>query len=603
MSLEWLKLRPWNGSQQTAFEKLSVQLLAHEPVPDGSKFVAKGSPDAGVEALWTFPNGDEWGIQSKFFLNALTENQWAQIQESFHNAVARHPRLVKYTVCIPQDRADPRLENQRWFMDKWNDYTAKWRQYARDHSLHLDIDYRGEAEFLDRLTRPEHRGRLLFWFDKHLLTIDWLRGRVEEAVANVGPRYTPELNVKLPISATFEALGHTPAYFDVIRGHRARVRKEHGRAQAGPARKEVACDWAALDNETEEVVSALAVAQAGGVSRADFDRLSKLASVGEDKAWECVQAIDEFEKKKAKDSDRQLRESMFSFERKQLRDLAGELEDVVGFCSSVQATAAADGALLLVGAAGTGKTHLFCDIALQRLHDRQPTLLLLGPHFEDKEPLTQIASGITGLNLSRDDFLAAVDAAGEASGAKFLILIDAINEGEGQTLWVKYMPGMLKVLAGHPHVAIALSVRDTYEDSVVPAGLEDQMAREVHLGFAHEYSATKTFFDYYKLKAPSIPLLNPEFDNPQFLKLFCKTLVNLGQTEVPRGLPGLTAVFDGFLDSVNHKLAPPAVLDFDEKDRLVHRAIDNLVQLMASAWTYWVPRSEAKNAVDNAFVH
>jgi hypothetical protein len=290
---------------------------------------------------------------------------------------------------------------------------------------------------------------------------------------------------------------------------------------------------------------------------------------------------------------------MFSFEGKELRDLAGELDDVVGFCKSVQATAAAGGALLLVGAAGTGKTHLFCDISLQRLRDHQPTLLLLGPHFEDKEPLTQIAGGITGLNLSRDDFLAAVDAAGEASGAKFLILIDAINEGEGQTLWAKYMPGVLKVLAGYPHVAIAFSVRDTYEDLVVPAGLADQMAREVHVGFAgHEYSATKTFFDFYKLKAPSIPLLNPEFDNPQFLRLFCKTLVNLGQSEVPRGLPGLTAVFDGFLDSVNHKLASLVMLDFDEKDRLVHRAVDNLVQRMASGWTDWVHRPEAKNAVN-----
>jgi len=34
--------------------------------------------------------------------------------------------------------------------------------------------------------------------------------------------------------------------------------------------------------------------------------------------------------------------------------------------------------------------------------------------------------------------------------------------------------------------------------------------------------------------------------------------------EVPRGLPRLTAVFDGFLDSVNRKLASPAMLDFHD---------------------------------------
>src|SRR5438034_3861460 len=149
MSIDWLKLRPWNGSQQTAFEKLCVQLLRHEALPDGSKFIAKGSPDAGVESYWVLPNGDEWGNQAKFFLNALTDNQWGQIQDSFYNAVKRHPRLVKYTICIPQDRADPRLDHQRWFMDKWNERVASWTKYARERGVQADLDYWGETEILD----------------------------------------------------------------------------------------------------------------------------------------------------------------------------------------------------------------------------------------------------------------------------------------------------------------------------------------------------------------------------------------------------------------------------------------------------------------------
>ncbi len=290
---------------------------------------------------------------------------------------------------------------------------------------------------------------------------------------------------------------------------------------------------------------------------------------------------------------------MYAYEHNRLRELASELDHVAGFCNSTDASASANSALLLIGAAGTGKTHLFCDVAVRRISNKQPTLLFRGSDFEEKEPLTQIAGGIVGLRMNRDDFLAAADAAGEASDGKFLILIDAINEGEGYLLWDKYMPGMLHALLKYPRVAVALSVRDTYIDLVVPQGLDDRITKARHFGFAgHEYSATKTFFEFYKLKAPSIPLLNPEFDNPQFLKLFCTTLANLGQTEVPRGLPGLTQVFNGFLDSVNQKLSSPKLLDYDKKDKLVHRAVEKLVQRMASKRASSIAREEARKIVN-----
>ncbi len=209
MATEWLKLRPWDGSQQTAFEKLCVQLFGHEPMPEGSKFIAKGAPDAGVEAYWALPNKNEHGIQAKFFLNALTDSQWKQIEESFYNAIIRHPRLVKYTVCIPQDRSDPRLESQRWFMDKWNEHVTKWTEYARKQGVEVEFEYWGESEIFDRLSRDEHHGRFLFWFNEKLFTFEWLDSRVKETVANVGPRYTPQLNVEVPIASTFEGLGRT----------------------------------------------------------------------------------------------------------------------------------------------------------------------------------------------------------------------------------------------------------------------------------------------------------------------------------------------------------------------------------------------------------
>jgi hypothetical protein len=102
MSLDWLKLRAWDGSLQTAFEKLCVQLLGREPVAGSSVFVPKSAPDAGVEAFWRFESGSEWGIQAKFFLGPLTTTQWQQLDESVERTLERHPKLQRYTVAIPQ---------------------------------------------------------------------------------------------------------------------------------------------------------------------------------------------------------------------------------------------------------------------------------------------------------------------------------------------------------------------------------------------------------------------------------------------------------------------------------------------------------------------
>src|SRR6266542_3172371 len=98
MSLEWLQVRAWDGSQQTGFEKLCLQLFSREPVAEGSVFIAKSAPDAGVEGYWHFESGAEWGLQAKFFLSALADSQWNQLDNSVERALDRHPKLIRYTV-------------------------------------------------------------------------------------------------------------------------------------------------------------------------------------------------------------------------------------------------------------------------------------------------------------------------------------------------------------------------------------------------------------------------------------------------------------------------------------------------------------------------
>jgi hypothetical protein len=612
MSLNWQKLRAWSGSQNAAFEALCCQLAAYEKAPAGSIFIRKAPPDAGVECYWQLPNGDEWGWQAKFFLAPPDSNQWQQIDESVKTALQKHPQITSYTICLPIDRQDPRIEQQNWFMDKWNERLEKWTEWAQEKGMSVGFNYLGEHEIFERLSREEHRGRCFFWFNEELFSQQWFENRVEEAVANVGPRYTPELNVELPIAQLFDGLGRTSGFCERITGLYGEIKKAYSKAHSERIKNLVKDELKPLEENMDQLLTYLIAVEELEVAPINFELVGKLVIDSRKTAWTCIERLEKAAdeaKKKAASSDKgevQNRDIKpynppedFGYQRHHLRELTRHLTNLKEFAESNQACLANVPALLLLGDAGTGKTHLFCDVAKQRVHIGLPSVLLLGGQFSNEEPWSQIVR-LLGLFCTRDEFLGAFEAAAQLRGSRAVILIDALNEGEGKKLWNKHLPGMLTTLSRYPWVGIAVSVRTSYEGTVIPDGvIPNRLIREIHHGFAdREYQATRTFFEYFGIEQPSVPLLIPEYQNPLFLKLFCQGLKNRGLTKVPSGFRGITAVLNFFIESVNDKLSKPEYLDFDPKSQIVHKAVERLVEMMADKASTWLPREEAQVAVN-----
>ena len=609
MSLNWQKLRPWNGSQNSAFEALCCQLAAHEKVPLGSTFIRKAPPDAGVECYWKLPNGDEWGLQAKFFLSPPGESQWHQIDESVETAFKKHPQLTSYTVCLPIDRQDPRIEQQKWVMDRWNEHLKNWNGWAQKNGMSVEFDYWGEQEIWDRLSREEHRGRYFFWFNEELLSQQWFGNSIEEAVANVGPRYTPEMNVDLPITQLFDGLGRTSEFYKRILVLYGEVKRAYSKARSKKIEDSIKDQLKSLEENVSQLLSILTDVEKSEIAPINFELLTKLATNSRDLSWKCVEALeDAAEANKKKNAPGRNREGQnqdqkpedFGYERHYLTELANHLSNLIEFAIGNQTRLANKPALLLVGEAGTGKTHLFCDVAMQRTQTGLPTVLLLGGQFSNDEPWSQIIR-LLGLSCSRDEFLGAFEAVAQLHGGKGLILIDALNEGEGKKLWSKHLSGLVTTLLRYPWIAIAVSVRTSYEGTVIPDGLvPNRLIREIHRGFTdHEYQATRTFFEYFEIELPSIPLLVPEYQNPLFLKLFCQGLKNRNLIKVPLGLRGITAVLNFFIESVNEKLSKPEYLDFDPKSQVVHKAVEKLAEMMADKASTWLPREDAQTSINS----
>jgi hypothetical protein len=594
------KIRILNGSQDEAFEELCCQLAEFEPVPKGSIFTRKAPPDAGVECFWKLPTGDEYGWQAKYFLDPPGPIQWQQIDKSIKTVLEKHPRIISYTVCLPINRSDPRNEKQKSFLAKWNKNVEKWQVWAKDKKMSVEFKYWGSHEIWDRLSSEKHRGRSLFWLDSELFSQKWLEDQLDIAIIYAGPRYTPEVNVELPIAQLFEGLGHTTEFLKRIKLLYGKIKRGYAHAPTSMALEPIKEELKHLPSTMEPLLKYLQSLKESDVSIIDWDFIKKLSSESTILTGACVKKITTI--KMASNSEQSYNNPFEPLEtaRLFLRDLSGDLTKLESFADNKEAHLSNVPAFLLVGNAGTGKSHLFCDIANQRIRRNLPTILLLGTQFRNAEPWSQIIQRL-GLSCTRDQFLGALDSAAKARKSRALILIDGINEGDGKFLWKDNLPGMLKTLSKYPWIGIAISVRTSYEEVVIRNDLipNNKLIREIHYGFSeHEYDATKIFFNYFGIVQPSIPNLLPEFQNPLFLKLFCQGLKNNGYTKIPSGMQGITFVFSFFVESVNKKLSEAEHLDFDSKSKPVQKAIDGLAELLATSNQPWIPREKAQNVVD-----
>lgn len=601
-TINFNNIRPWGSTQHSGFEELCCQLAAGEKTPAGSKFIRKGTPDGGVECYWKLLNGDEWGWQAKLFLTSLDTTQWKQIDDSVKTALDKHPHLVRYFVCLPIDRADPRIPNQNWFMDKWEAHVATWKTLAASKGMTLDFEYWGCHEITERLTLEEHHGRCLYWFNTESFSKNWYETRLDEALADAGPRYTKDLNVDLPIAKTFEALGRTVGFFKRIEEVFGETKIKWQYVSEDSLQKESESKYYELKQLVSKLLIKLDVARTAYQDNIGWEEIGSLAHQATEKSWEQYRELEKNSRAynlKTKDipKDPNIFGPQYPHSIHLVSELISKLNDVKECSCSDDAILSNTPALLIIGEAGTGKTHLFCDVVRKQLISDFPAIILHGMHFSSSEPWSQIL-GILGLKCTRDEFLGALQAHAEAMNCRALLCIDALNEGDGKTLWKNHLAGMLAVLERFPQIGIAVSVRTSYENSTIPPQLiPNKLTKVAHYGFyGHEYEATEAFFAYYKIERPAIPLLTPEFGRPLFLKIFCEALNKGGNTKVPPGLAGMSAIFDFYLDATNEKLAE--ALDFDVKDKLIQKSIEKLAEQMAADKTSWLLREKAKEIVD-----
>lgn len=590
--INFREIREHETSQQRAFEELCYQLVPTvHALPPGARLERRRAPDGGIEFSCPAPNGTgRWAWQAKYLFN-LNASAYAQMDQSAADAIASTPDLRKYVFLLPTERTGRANRRGVSGLDQWRDHVKNWAEAASKAGMKVTFEFVGDSDLVKALLDPRHTGAARYFFQKDFLEPTWFEHQTRREIADLGPRYRREVNVDLEVGDAVEAVAQSDAWRSSLDESRDRVRLydlkdpglgeevaravEDAREATRSLLDQLVADWPFL---TDPPQPALANARAAAAD-ADTSLRACESAVGN-----ALRALPRGEDGKG------LREAGYRLEN-ELWAIRGRVADLKGL---LDADEPSNGAIVLEGRAGCGKSHLLADVARRRVSRGAPTVLLLGQKFEMGDPWAQIAA-MFGLDLTRDELLESLSVAAAVAGkGRCLLVIDAINEHVGVDLWPGRLAGFLADVARYPWIAVVLSIRSTYLEQILDSV---PVHRIHHPGLeGHEEEALERYGAFYRLRLADLPPLLPELANPLFLGSLCRALVARGLDAIPRDGIGASWVFDGLIDAVEHSLSKR--LDFARATHPVQDAVSEIAQALLDHDVDGLPWSEAQSICD-----
>ena len=605
--MDFTKIKVHDGSQNNGFEELVCQ-LAHLQKPQKAKtFVRKegAGGDAGIECYWILNDGSEIGWQAKYFIDKMDSSRWLQLDDSFKKAFEKHSNLKKYIVCLPLDRTDSRKIGRSGkqvvsIFDEWNKRVQSWSFLAEEKGRDIEFEFWGKHELTHFLSidDPKYSGRALYWFNEPILGMDAFKSIVRRSKDSLGDRYTPESHIDLPIAENFDALGTSAKWWGKLNEKKSKLNDQHNQFYSKFANKDSKSLQAwLLDKEWIDSLESISLKIIDLISD-NLKNRSFLQNLDQIKAL-CEELLN-YEGKIVQHDNGDVTEirRSFSGEYSIIRSLFYVYREFAYFLRSKLIEVAVNRAALLYGKAGIGKSHLLCDLSLRRIDERQPTVFLLGQHYEGGNPLNTLRSSLDLSNYTNAQVLGALDAAGEAHKGRTLIIVDAINEGSYRDDWQNHIRAFLSDISKYPNISVLFSCRTSYLDYMIPESVdEDCLIRIQHFGFqGYEHRAAEKYMSKQGISKPSAPILAPEFTNPLFLKTCCQALKDNGMTSFPKGMHGLTQLFDFFLKSVEKTLSRRK--NYNPSEKIIKTALKDFASALFPNNFSGLPIGEARRLIN-----
>lgn len=613
-SIDFSQIRPYAGDQRKGFEEFVCQLARRESIANAQHFrrIEGAGGDGGVEAYWLLSDGKKHAYQAKYHL-AVKDIDWSKIDNSVETALVKHPEITKYTIAIPCDLTDRSgaKDKGKTGWEHWDTHKLRWEQLASTKGMSVEFCPWTKSELVDFLaTNTTNRGLMLFWFNALLFDNQWFYRILERTVADLDERYQPQDNVELDLKKVFDGLARSSAY-------------RHFLSQwfyGGPTEDElvtklgkvVDVNGNSLDNELinnlTDCCKKLKNIGASVLSDYETDRFplqewqltikstfEVLASIIE---WLYMQEANANDHAKY-----DIRDAL-----KCLRSFDTHLDHTpihLGTDISHDNRIEADWhrAMVVIGEAGIGKSHLFADVVSSSIKQNSPAILLLGQHFPGLNLKSEFLDLLDLRHFDFDTVLQALNTAGESARTRLVIMIDAINETGHLKIWRDQLAGFVSDVLRHDWLAVAVSLRPEYEDILIPEKVSNSAVKVFCYGIQSQEEQVQAAIQYFEKRGitrPAVPWLAPEFSNFLFLKTCCDSLRELGEKEFPKGLHGSLTVLKFYLESILIKLRR-RLPESSIPDNAVQKSIKSIAEQMADKKVDYITEVSAVSLCEKHF--
>lgn len=587
-SIDFRRIRSHRGSQHTGFEELTRQLILAAPPIDTARIDHRGpGADGGVEVLVWLADGTCSGWQSKYFVDAFGAAQVSRLKDSFASALSSYPQLTRYVVVLPRNLSGSGSKPKTDERTRWETFRSWAASEAVAVERNILIDLWDESELIKQLSPPNgiQAGIVRYWFDQTVFSTAWFRDRFDSVRADLADRYSAGDHVDVEVQRHLETLGRTEVFEGWVNSYEYRVEEAVDRARRVSTDRRV-------DNAIRTLSAEITL------------KLEVIQQEIRACLWTEAARIDLTESEKramdlygsARDILRWRGDENTEYE---LRRLDVALEEIIGGPHPANAELLRRPVLLLVGEAGSGKSHALAHAVDMHLRHNAPALVLLGQYFARGDPWPQFAAklGLTG--MPQEEALGALQAAALAAGRPCMVAIDAINEAEDASVWRNHIGGLVRQIERFDRLACVLSCRTTFEGYCLPPS--HGITRVVHRGFqGNAAEAAKAYLDKRGIDRPATPFISPEFTNPLFLSTACKALEAQGKNSFPLGLDGLSDMFRFYVDSVQRALISRGFDRFDPMRPVVWNALKGFAEELVLKGVDSLSRDDARALLENS---
>jgi len=428
---------------------------------------------------------------------------------------------------------------------------------------------------------------------------EWSKKHLDDIKKKADKRYTPELNVELPISEIFDGLGRTEVFYVTVQSHYGKLLKNFKSVTTTYKNKNIQRTFDSFARNARETIDTLSTIKEYDTKQIPWNKIKTLANKTQTSSWKLYDQIRK-EKEKPESKEPLNPEEPHTYPRSNSDTFNSDLHDIsevqkelrffIDFSNGTSAKISNRPLLMLKGLAGSGKTHLLCDLVKHRFDKGYaPTVLSFGEFFEGNDDIWfKMAKqfGLDPTKWSKDKILRELDREGKAAKSRSILMIDAINESRPLSFWNRKLGKLIEEIRKYPNIALVVSIRSGFENEVVSKKANELFIHQEHRGFEfQEWEAVTRFFKEFSLPLPEIPLLTPEFQNPLFLLLFCKAFENtVGKKPKKsfKGHEGATHIFEKYVDSVSRKIEKKFKIDHGQGKNVWDTVIEKIAEEMVN---------------------